>query len=112
MLLIWVLYITLLHRYYGVQHGEAASATITDPQEVEALKAIKYKMRNRKWAFSEDPCSGKGSWNVSQDYETQNEVVCEMYTTGEIVFPCYPDISEKPEPDWSCASGASQSHIP
>ncbi|XP_057856581.1 probable LRR receptor-like serine/threonine-protein kinase At1g07650 isoform X3 [Cryptomeria japonica] len=75
MLLVWILYVTLLY------HGEAAAATITDPQEVKALKAIREKMRNRKWDFSEDPCSGKGSWNVSQDFGTQNKVVCEMHTT-------------------------------
>ncbi|XP_059072481.1 probable LRR receptor-like serine/threonine-protein kinase At1g07650 isoform X2 [Cryptomeria japonica] len=75
MLLVWVLYITLLYP------GEAAAATITDLQEVKALKAIREKMRNGKWDFSEDPCSGKGSWNVSQDLETQNKLVCEMHRT-------------------------------
>ncbi|GLJ10147.1 hypothetical protein SUGI_0122970 [Cryptomeria japonica] len=72
---VWVLYITLLYP------GEAAAATITDLQEVKALKAIREKMRNGKWDFSEDPCSGKGSWNVSQDLETQNKLVCEMHRT-------------------------------
>ncbi|XP_057856598.2 probable leucine-rich repeat receptor-like serine/threonine-protein kinase At3g14840 isoform X6 [Cryptomeria japonica] len=84
--LVWVLHISLLHCYYRGHPGEAAAATVTDPQEVKALKTIRDKMRNRKWDFSEDPCSGKGSWNVSQEYETQNNLFCEMHTTEGRTF--------------------------
>ncbi|XP_057856602.2 probable LRR receptor-like serine/threonine-protein kinase At1g07650 isoform X2 [Cryptomeria japonica] len=78
---VWVLHISLLQCYYSAHPGEAAAATVTDPQEVKALKAISEKMKNRMWNFIEDPCSGKGSWNASQDFETQNRLVCIKHPT-------------------------------
>ncbi|XP_057856553.2 probable LRR receptor-like serine/threonine-protein kinase At1g07650 isoform X3 [Cryptomeria japonica] len=76
---------TLLHCFYIGHPVEAAVVTITDPQEVKALRIIANKLQNKKWIFSEDPCSGKGSWNADQEKDTKNMVICN-YTSEDTKF--------------------------
>ncbi|XP_057856558.1 probable leucine-rich repeat receptor-like serine/threonine-protein kinase At3g14840 isoform X2 [Cryptomeria japonica] len=79
------LYTSLMYCCYIAHPVGAAAATITDPQEVKALRIIANKLQNRKWKFSEDPCSGKGSWNVNQEKDTKNMVICN-YTSEDTKF--------------------------
>ncbi|XP_057851040.2 probable LRR receptor-like serine/threonine-protein kinase At1g07650 isoform X2 [Cryptomeria japonica] len=68
--------------FYILQTGNSA-ANITDPLEVKALIKINNKLQYIEWDFGEDPCSGKGSWNKSQEKGFANYVSCNCTLDGE-----------------------------
>ncbi|WVY92054.1 hypothetical protein V8G54_037568 [Vigna mungo] len=50
-----------------LSHWAYAATPKLNNQEMKALKDIGSKIGKKDWDFGVDPCSGKGSWNVSDD---------------------------------------------
>ncbi|XP_014504486.1 probable LRR receptor-like serine/threonine-protein kinase At1g07650 [Vigna radiata var. radiata] len=61
-----------------LSHWASAATPKLNNQEMKALKDIGSKIGKKDWDFGVDPCSGKGSWNVSDDRKGfQSSVMCD-----------------------------------
>ncbi|XP_047154605.1 probable LRR receptor-like serine/threonine-protein kinase At1g07650 [Vigna umbellata] len=61
-----------------LSHWASAATPKLNNQEMKALKEIGSKIGKKDWDFGVDPCSGKGSWNVSDDRKGfQSTVMCD-----------------------------------
>ncbi|KAK7320404.1 hypothetical protein VNO77_29838 [Canavalia gladiata] len=61
-----------------LSHFASAATPKLNIEEVKALKEIGRKIGNISWDFREDPCSGKGNWNVSDNRKGfESSVLCD-----------------------------------
>ncbi|CAN1351724.1 Probable LRR receptor-like serine/threonine-protein kinase At1g07650 [Linum perenne] len=82
--LLWALIITICFLSFASISGFAQSDPNCKlhPSEVEALRGIAKKLGHKGWYFGEDPCSGKGGWNVTDQEGFENFVKCAVAAHG------------------------------